>query len=264
MPLAQRGQGWPNCMILRESHVGHDTLWANNAHNAVKGSCNVYFSRLADRLSSTQLQKWLSKFGYGCDVLEMPKLPPDANFVGPLRNFPQIEGSICSGRASASDPNAIGAGERKFFGIGQGSLRVTPLQVANAMAAISRKGIYKPAHLLVSQSPDEYTTYSLEISPHTIEVVRSGMHAVVNESHGTASRAFASSSLLGGGINVFGKTGSTERPEHAWFGGFAEDSHGRAVAIAVLVEGGQLGSKDAAPLGRKILELCLDAGYIGR
>ena len=156
------------------------------------------------------------------------------------------------------------AGQRRLFGIGQGSLRITPLQVANAMATIARNGIYLPPHLLLAEKGNEYQSHSIGLSPHTLSVVRDGMKAVVNESGGTAYGAFASSDFAANGITVYGKTGSTERPEHAWFAGFAEDSRGRCVAIAVLVEGGQLGSKDAAPLGRKILELCLNANYIGR
>lgn len=258
--------GWPKCMIWREFHVGHDVSWPNNAHNALKGSCNIYFSHLADRLRSAQLQQWLSKFGYGRDVLEMPDQKTiDPNIVTIRRKFPQSNGCISSGRtANGADPNTIIAGERRFFGIGQSNLRVNPLQVANAMATIARNGIYKPPHLLVADKNDEYAEHSLGISPRTLEVVRGGMKAVVNESGGTAYRAFASSDFAGRGVTVYGKTGSTEGSENAWFAGFAEDSHGRCVAIAVLVEGGQLGSKDAAPLGRKILELCTEAGYIGR
>lgn len=259
-------EGWPNCIIWREAHVGHDTMWANVAHNALKGSCNVYFSRLADRLSSDVLQKWLSKFGYGSDVLQMPtRKTPDPNSIAIDRTFPQSAGCISSGRASADSPPApISDGERRYFGIGQGSFRVTPLQVANAMAVIARNGMYRSPHLLTADAGDEYQSRSLDIAPHTLEVVRGGMKAVVNESGGTAYRAFSSSDFAARGITVYGKTGSTERPEHAWFAGFAEDSKGRAIALAVLVEGGKRGSSDAAPLGRKILELCTDAGYLGR
>lgn len=253
-------EGWPNCIIWREFHVGHDTNWANNAHNAIKGSCNIYFSRLADRLNSDSLQKWLSKFGYGSDVLAIPtKKTSDPNSIAIDTSFPQSAGCISSGKSSA-----ISDGERRYFGIGQGNLRVTPLQVANAMAVIARNGTYKSPHLLAADANDDYQIRSLDISSHTLSVVRGGMKAVVNESGGTAYRAFSSSDFAARGITVYGKTGSTERPEHAWFAGFAEDSRGRAVAIAVLVEGGKRGSLDAAPLGRKILELCTDAGYIGR
>jgi cell division protein FtsI/penicillin-binding protein 2 len=64
-------------------------------------------------------------------------------------------------------------------------------------------------------------------------------------------------------VKVCGKTGSTEDPEHAWFAGFAEDAEGAEIAIAVIVEGGQSGSRDAAPLGRDVILLCIQHGYVG-
>jgi cell division protein FtsI/penicillin-binding protein 2 len=65
------------------------------------------------------------------------------------------------------------------------------------------------------------------------------------------------------GVKVYGKTGSTERPFHASFAGFAADSDGRKIAVAVVVEGGQSGSRDAAPLARDIIQLCINSEYIG-
>jgi len=42
---------WPNCWIFRQyPGVGHDNQWKNTARNAIKGSCNIYFSHLADRI----------------------------------------------------------------------------------------------------------------------------------------------------------------------------------------------------------------------
>ena len=80
---------------------------------------------------------------------------------------------------------------------------------------------------------------------------------------GTARTAFASADLARHGVQVYGKTGSTEEPETAWFAGFAEDHSGTGIALAVVVEGGQSGSSDAAPLGREIIQLCIEAGYVG-
>ncbi len=64
-------------------------------------------------------------------------------------------------------------------------------------------------------------------------------------------------------MKIYGKTGSTEGPENAWFGGFAIDSKGRKIAFAVVVEGGQHGSSDAAPIANEILQSCIQGGYIG-
>ena len=111
---------------------------------------------------------------------------------------------------------------------------------------------------------DDSEAKPLGISPATLETVQAGMSAVVNESGGTAYDAFAESEFSEYGVKVYGKTGSTQAPENACFAGFAEDLQTRCIAIAVIVEGGQSGPKDAAPLGRDIIQLCIDTGYIGR
>ena len=101
------------------------------------------------------------------------------------------------------------------------------------------------------------------LAPRTLSVVREGMYAVVNEYQGTAYSEFQPGGFRSQGVTVYGKTGSTEAPEHAWFAGFAHDGRGRAIALSVLVEGGKKGSTDAAPLARQIIQLCIEAGYIG-
>lgn len=260
---------WPDCS--RYSY--HDWKWDNMARNALKGSCNRYFSVVADRLNSVVLQKWLYMFGYGRKILSGPDFDEMTKGLdrtaGVDRNLIQAAGTIASTvsrRAPKSFeqvPSLIGY-ERRHFGIGQGSLRVTVLQVANAIGTIARGGIYKSPRLFLSKS-DPVNTFQtdLGISDKHIEVVREGMSAVVNERGGTAYRVFASSELIKSQVKLFGKTGSTEKPYHAWFAGFAEDTAGRALSFAIIVEGGASGAGDAAPLAEKMLRLCVKAGYIG-
>ena len=270
----------PNCWLFNQYKTGHDYKWQNHARNAIKGSCNIYFSRLAERITPSVLQLWLYKFGYG------HKAPLTTNLVIPSngswessienRDLRQLNGTISSSitRAEISRFEQIPVlykGERRWFGIGQGNLRVTPLQVANAFAAIARGGIYKPPRLflddpnnILMSSTQNSQGVSLGISPQNLNVARDGMNAVVNENGGTANSQFAESTLPLQGVKVYGKTGSTQNPSHAWFGGFATDDAGRCIAIAVLVEGGQRGSQDAAPLGRDIIQFCNQEGYIGR
>jgi len=265
-------EGWPDCLIFRLSGVGHDSRWANTARNAIKGSCNVYFSRLADMIEPEALQQWLYMFGYGHDVLFMP----DGLFANSpyeaksdlVRNFNQASGIISSAIPGEkvldfNDAAPLRPVHRKMFGIGQGNLRVTPLQVANAMAAIARGGIYKRPRLI--WEPGNSEGIDLGISYETLIVVYDGMNAVVNEAGGTAYRQFGPflNKLADEDVTVYGKTGSTERPEVAWFGGFAQDGTARNIAVAVVVEGGQHGSSDAAPLARDIIQFCIEAGYIG-
>ena len=263
-------KGWPSCWIYNRYGMGHDSKWDNNnARNAIRGSCNIYFSRLADRIDPLVLQQWLFKFGYGRNILFPPPYV-DENELS--RNLRQLSGVISNtiprGAISSFEQiPPLSESERRWFGIGQGKLLVTPLQVANAMAAIVRGGAYKPPRLFMDEQNDNSSdTGELAISLKTLAVIYDGMSAVVNEISGTAYTTFAPvlNSLAEQDIKVYGKTGSTQEPENAWFGGFAIDGANRSIAIAIVVEGGQHGSSDAAPLARNIIQLCIDLGYVGR
>ena len=267
-PAAKAPAGWPDCLIYRISGTGHDTMWKNNARNATKGSCNCYFSHLADRIDSRVLQEWFFRFGYG---RELPLACPAALSTGSIpRHLRQASGEIGSTMATTTDAESVDQlprlfeRDRKMFGIGQGNLRVTPLQVANAFATLARGGRCLPPRLFLSPpSPPAAEPVDLPISPATLQVICDGMSAVVNERGGTAYNTFAGSGLAQQGVKVYGKTGSSERPYHAWFAGFAEDREGAKLALAVVVEGGQRGASDAGPLACEILKLCVEAGYIG-
>ncbi|MHC4707765.1 MAG: penicillin-binding transpeptidase domain-containing protein, partial [Planctomycetota bacterium] len=268
-PAKKAPDDWPSCWLFNKyKWLGHDDKWQNHARNAIRGSCNIYFSRLADRIEPDVFQQWFFRFGYG---REFP-LPPASFFAyhrsrnrtlpanSPARNLRQAPGIVSSGTSQRN----ILPQERRLFGIGQGNLRVTPLQVANAMAAIARGGVYKLPRLCIEDpNAPGLGGVSLNISPRTLAVIRDGMNAVINESSGTAYNEFRNARFAQQGVEVFGKTGSTEEPENAWFAGFAEDTTGRSVAVAVLVEEGERGSSDAAPLARDIFQFCINAAYIG-
>ncbi len=270
---------WPRCLLQRSGYC-HDARWeeegqVNIARNALRGSCNVYFSRLADRIDSDALPKWLSRFGFGTDVLPdcvKKELSTAAEpNVPPHTSLPQAHGSIAFGIQEKPFTDAdsippIPSGEKRWWGIGQGNLRVTVLQLANAYAVLARGGLYKPSRLVLDESDpaNERHARPLPISKSTMQTVLDGLHAVVNELGGTAYNAFDHQFLKERKITLYGKTGSTETPENAWFAGFATDQAGRALAIAVIVQGGQRGSSDAAPLAQKILSLCTEAGCIGQ
>jgi cell division protein FtsI/penicillin-binding protein 2 len=257
-------------------------MWQNNARNAIKGSCNIYFSQLADRIEPLVLQQWLLAFGYGhvSSLVARDSSLVQAGDGDEARDLRQAPGQISTIPAISSFEQLppLNRSERRYFGIGQGNLRATPLQAANAMAAIARGGIYKPAKLFLAYRPSSVVHHpspdesrgtrdegrNLGISTETLRVVYDGMSAVVNEPDGTAYKEFATAGLAEQGVKVYGKTGSTEEPANAWFSGFAEDRKGRKLAIAVVVEGGQHGSSDAAPLARDIIQFCIEAGYIGR
>jgi cell division protein FtsI/penicillin-binding protein 2 len=140
-PAKKAPRGWPNCWLYNRYGIGHDDKWENYAHNAIKGSCGIYFPRLADRIGPPVLQQWLFKFGYGRKIPlppysyfashESADQPPDTSHEP--RTLRQAPGIISSGNPEGT----ILPQDRRYFGIGQGNLRVTPLQVANAVAATS-------------------------------------------------------------------------------------------------------------------------------
>ncbi len=269
---------WPRCLLQRRGYC-HDSRWSedgqvNNGRNAIRGSCNVYFSQLANRLEGTDLQRWLWLFGWGTDVL-LPCVSDDKleqlSVDGDLNvTFRQSCGSIIFGIqkdsiVNISEATPIPAYEKRWWGIGQGNLRINVLQAANAYAVLARRGVYKPARLIIDPNDpmNEHFTHKLPIHPSNLSIVYDGMHAVVNERGGSAYDAFEGSGFGQFGMTVYGKTGSTEKPYNAWFASFVTDQAGRAIALAVLVEHGQSGGKDAAPLGREIIRLCNQAGFIG-
>jgi penicillin-binding protein 2 len=273
-PDKQSPAGWPNCWTVNQGIACHDYRWENTGRNAIRGSCNVYFSHLADRLDARDLQKWFFEFGYGQNVLTspMPKDISEEEAAG--RFFRQACGSIIYGvqgdaYTDFSDVPPIPSSkmsEKRFWGIGQGNLRATVLQVANALSAIVRNGLYKSPRLIYDDSDlfNENRSRQIPVSAKTLSVIRDGMHAVIYEEGGTAHSVFRNKDILNRDMTIYGKTGSTTNPNHAWFESFAEDSTGRAVVVVVLVERGESGGGEAAPLGERILDLCNRAGYVGK
>ena len=220
------------------------------------------------------MQKWLYNFGFGRKAIakhEFAKVLLDMDredmTIGSLR---ESAGQISSRMQfdkieSLDDIDQLGDGERRWFGIGQGNLRTTVLQVANAMASIARGGVYKKPKLFIHENSKDDPEETVGVRPETVLLVRDGMRAVINEIGGTAYKAFKDGNDLDKrDVTVYGKTGSTQTPASAWFSGFAEDTSQRCVAIAIVVESGVSGANDAAPLGRRIIEMCNEMGYVGK
>lgn len=269
-------KNWPKCWLQRQWSC-HDDQWydegGNNGENALRGSCNIYFTKLANRMDPRTLQKWLWNFGFGHKILQEPGfnlLDEEIDISGlGNRNLNESAGTIANKRIVKSPESfdqiaPLDKGERKWFGMGQGNLYSTALQVANSYATIARGGVHMTPILYTNiADPGTMKVVDLNLKESTKKSVRNGLHAVVNKRHGTAYNAFKKINFKSLGIDVFGKTGSTQNPENAWFSGFAEDNSGKSIAITVVVEGGQHGSSDAAPIARDIFELCWKFGYLG-
>jgi penicillin-binding protein 2 len=139
----------------------------------------------------------------------------------------------------------LGSGDVASLSIGQGDTETTPLQIAQAMAAVGNGGTLYQARLVQQvQSIDNQivTAYDVrargqvEISAENLREIRAAMISVVEGRGGTAQVAQIP------GVQIAGKTGTaqwgakTSERTAAWFAGFAPADRPR-YAFATVYEG---------------------------
>ncbi len=167
-------------------------------------------------------------------------------------------------------------GETISVGIGQGYNAYTPIQMAQATAALANGGIvYRPRLVAYVDNPrtgerrsfEPEVVHRIPARREHLEMVKRAMAGVNKE--GTAARAFAGAQYTSGG-----KTGTAQviaikqnekydedkvserHRDHSWFIVFAPLESPK-IAIAVLVENGGFGSRAAAPISRTMLDYYL-------
>ena len=222
---------------------------------ALTRSCNTYFYKLGNRLKIDKINKWASRFGFGQRTgIDLPHeksgLLPDPTWMERVGKRPWYPADTIS------------------VSIGQGSLLVTPLQLAVYMAAIANGGFIVQPHLIKGVVEDDgEVTMELQpprtplgINSEVFETVRDGLWGVVNNG-GTAPRARIPQ------ISIAGKTGTAQvvakrywrddMPEelrhHVWFVCFAPYENPE-VAVTVFVEHGMNSSRVAVPVAAEFLK----------
>ncbi|MEO8084327.1 MAG: penicillin-binding protein 2 [Ardenticatenales bacterium] len=255
---------------------GHGSL---NVVGALAQSCDVFFYQVAGGyyengsnqpgLGSDRLGTYAKAFGLGALtgielVGEVPGLVPNKLWL------------------ASYNKEYWGTGQTYIMGIGQGYTLATPLQMANAVAAVANGGtLYRP-HLVTHvrgadgrddpRHPVGGEIRRVPVDPANIALVREGMRQAVLPG-GTASWAGLPSQIA-----IAGKTGTAEFVDvfkdadghyrtrtdkygnlltHAWFVAFAP-YEAPEIALAVFVDGRGLdhiieGSQVAAPIAADIL-----------
>jgi len=170
-------------------------------------------------------------------------------------------------------------GETISMSIGQSFLLVTPIQAATTIASIFNGGfLYRPqVTKWVGRSETETiqkftpkVAGKINFSQDHLEIVKNALIGVVNEAHGTGSKAKVEN------ITVAGKTGTAqvvavkenEEPDdgengipahhrdHAWFVAVAPAERPK-IAVAVVIEHGGHGGSAAAPIARDLIAFYL-------
>jgi penicillin-binding protein 2 len=143
----------------------------------------------------------------------------------------------------------------RSIAIGQGEVKVTPLQMANIAAIIANRGWFITPHFVRKIGnggplPEFLVKNKTKVNPIHFEPVVEGMRRVVHEGGGTGHRAAVPNIL------VCGKTGTAQNPhgeDHSVFIAFAPMDKPK-IAISVFIENAGFGGVWAAPIAGLMME----------
>ncbi|MDH3747125.1 MAG: penicillin-binding protein 2 [Gammaproteobacteria bacterium] len=246
-------------------------------HDAIEQSCDVYFYELSVDLGIDNMHYYLDQFGLG--KATGVDVRGERIGINPSRDWK---------RSAFSNPDDQRwyHGETVIASIGQGYMLTSPLQLANATAALATRGTRFRPHL-VAASEDGLSGQRTLIRPERIadadvdnefywDTVLGAMHDVMQGVRGTARQVG-----LGAPYEMAGKSGTAQvfsvaqeeeyeeeeveerLRDHALFISFAPLDDPK-IAVAVIVENGSSGSRVAAPIARAIMDEYLGVTDVAR
>lgn len=214
---------------------------------AIAVSCNSFFYQLGVKMGMDRFAYYGGLFGFG----QKPRVDVGRGeeSEGILPSRPYMDKHL--GKGQYTDYALMN------WGIGQGEVDVTPMQMANYTAAIAMSGVWNQPHAvreiysktLKQRSKVAYESRQIPIDRDHFRVIQDAMREVV--SNGTGR------SVDIPGLNVCGKTGTADGAKGAkaqsWFICFAPKEDPK-IALVVTGEGEGFGAVFAAPIARKLLE----------
>jgi len=234
---------------------------------AIARSCDVYFYGLASTIGAEHIAEFMAPFGYGqltgIDISgEKPGLLPSPEWKRQAFKRPQDQVWF--------------PGDTVSFGVGQGYLLVTPLQLAHVASVLAERGKSFRPRLVTGVRDIEGNVKA--IAPLQLPAIDNVSDAawdlMLRGMMGAATYGTAAAISKGASYSIAGKTGTAQvftvaqnekyveknvaerLRDHAWFIAFAPAEAPR-IAIAVLVENGGFGATAAAPIARKVMDAYL-------
>jgi cell division protein FtsI (penicillin-binding protein 3) len=163
-------------------------------HDVVVRSSNIGMTKIGMRMGAERLHQWLHRFGFG-ESTNLGLAGETSGILRPLTRWSRVDVAT----------HAFGQG-----------VAVTPLQVVRAVAAIANGGYLPPIQVVQSASNDSKGRTRI-LSPQVAQAVRDMMVAVVEDKHGTGSKARVE------GYRIGGKTGTAQKASQR--GGYAAGSY---------------------------------------
>src|SRR5579872_518627 len=233
--------------------------------DAIARSCDVYFYALADVIGVDRIAGFMAPFGFG--------RPTGLDINGEKSGLLPTREWKAKAFSRPGDKVWF-PGETVNFGIGQGYLNVTPLQMAHYVSVLASHGkVYKPR--LVTGFRNSLTGKIDRLPPvpepdvtmatdAQWQIIMAGMIGATTRGTAAAIGRNAAYSIGGktGTAQVFSvgqneryneKTVAERLRDHSWFIAFAPADTPR-IALAVLVENGGWGASAAAPIARKVMD----------
>jgi peptidoglycan glycosyltransferase len=215
--------------------------------DALRISCNTAFLDLANEVGKDGMQKMFQDFGF-TDSIDIPM----TTSVGAYPGLSETATDDAAARIALS-------------GMGQGDLRMTPLQVAMMSAAIANDGDLMEPYLIQSVrdsdlelvSQTKPSRYKSPFSSSTADALTEMMVEVVNDGSGKGAQI--------PDVQVAGKTGTAEdnpRSPTLWFTSFAPADDPQVAVAVVLENEGQstdesTGGALASPIAAKIMQAAI-------